>query len=99
MQRLGITAFLKTVVFGENSFVYDYCSIGHSLEVNEEVVNNFNEVFGSYSVPMDPIVCPFHPDKLTVIRNTQKFRDWNKARLLTNPIRVTSPVGGKSFKS
>ena len=46
-------------------FVYDYCSIGHSLEVYEDAANYFNEAFGGYGVPMDVSTCPFHAETLT----------------------------------
>ena len=53
-----------------NGFEYDYCSTGHSLEVYEDVANNFNEVFGGYSIPMDPATCPFHEKNLAYLRDS-----------------------------
>ena len=55
----------------QKDFEYDYCSVGHSREVYEDTANFFNEVFGGYSVPMDPYMCPFHANNLAFIRDSQ----------------------------
>ena len=65
---VSIVLCLARQTAAQGSFEYDYCSIGHSLEVYEDVANNFNEVFGGYSVPMDPSMCPFHPVNLAYLR-------------------------------
>ena len=84
MRKFGIVlAFAATPkvtasIFGGassdgNDFEYDYCSIGHSLMVYEDTANNFNEVFGGYEVPMDPYMCPFHPNNLAYLRDKNQL--------------------------
>lgn len=62
--------FISTTM-GSSSFQYDYCSTGHSLQVYEDTANFFNEVFVGYSVPSDPLTCPFHPENLAYIRESK----------------------------
>ena len=65
----------------ERAFEYDYCSIGHSLEVYEDTANNFNEVFGGYDVPMDPYTCPFHSHNLAFLRDNKNLHDWKTSKV------------------
>lgn len=89
---------LPEAIFGK-SFSYDYCSIGHSLEVYEDTASIFNEVFGSYNVPIDATMCPFHADNLAYIRQSQQLVNWSQVRLSNDPITLTCPVCSKTFKS
>ena len=72
--------------------------MGHSREVYEDTANFFNEVFGGYSVPMDPYMCPFHANNLAYIRDSQQLANWHQAKISSNN-RVTCPICGKTFKS
>ena len=89
------TSFLSALLFctaeaafggrgseGKN-FQYDYCSIGHSLQVYEDTANNFNEVFGGYDVPMDPYTCPFHANNLAFLRDSKQLSNWRNAKVGT----------------
>lgn len=82
---------------GQN-VTYDYCSLGHSLEVYEDAANNFNEVFGGYSVPMDAAMCPFHQNNLSYLRDSKQLSSWRQAKIGTNG-RITCPICNKVFKS
>lgn len=104
MKRFGslvaTAAFTKADDYNQTSkgFVYDYCSIGHSLDVYEDTANNFNEVFGGYDVPMDASVCPFHADNLAFIRESQSLANWSNAKVSTS-LSITCPICTKTFKS
>lgn len=66
----GVLALCSQAVQGGDGAAsdFDYCSIGHSLEVYEDAANIFDEVFGGYAVPMDAAMCPFHYNNLSYLR-------------------------------
>ena len=89
-------------IFGRSAngkdFTYDYCSVGHSLQVYEDTANNFNEVFGGYDVPMDPYTCPFHPNNLAYLRDSQQLQNWRAAKAGAGG-KITCPICSKVFKT
>ena len=81
-------------------FKYDYCSIGDSIQVYDDVTNVFNEAFGGYDIPMDPYTCPFHPKNLKYIRDKMNFEAFRSARSVSKPTTTYKcRICKKSFKA
>jgi hypothetical protein len=81
-------------------FEYDYCSVGDSASVYDDVTSFFVEAFGGYNIPMDPYTCPFHPSNLKYMRDKHHFEQWRKAKSANKAATTFKcPMDDKQFKS
>lgn len=75
-----------------------YCSLPHSQQVYDQANDYFLEVFRGFQVPVDPVSCPLHPERLEESRLFFDLSNYKHRKKLSGA-QTECPLCNKQFKS